>query len=56
MALEQSLAQLSLATVSSPESEKALPTKSLVLNQNRQNCHPSSCFVLHCMKPPLLQT
>ena len=30
MALEQSLAQISLATVASPENEKALPTKSLI--------------------------
>ena len=30
MALEQLLAQISLATVASPENEKALPTKSLI--------------------------
>ncbi|KAK6894972.1 putative proline--tRNA ligase [Candida tropicalis] len=46
MALEQSLAQLSLATVSSPESEKALPTKSLVFKpKTAKTATPVPVFV-----------
>ena len=44
MALEQSLAQLSLATVSSQKVKRLYQPNLWFSNQNRQNCHPSSCF------------
>jgi prolyl-tRNA synthetase len=46
MALEQSLAQLSLATVSAPENAKALPTKSLVFKpKTAKTATPVPLFV-----------
>lgn len=55
MALEQSLAQLSLATVSSPENEKALPTKSLVFKPKTAKTAtpvPVFVFALHETSTP----
>lgn len=46
MALEQSLAQISLATVASPENEKALPTKSLIFKpKTAKTATPIPLFV-----------
>lgn len=46
MALEQSLAQLSLATVVSPENDKALPTKSLIFKpKTAKTATPIPLFV-----------
>lgn len=46
MALEQSLAQLSLATVASPENGKALPTKSLIFKpKTAKTATPIPLFV-----------